>query len=97
MLLEHLHRLPLHRLIAVRLRARHLQRLAVQLEPIHLLDRVERRLLTVKHHERLALALQRRLGDDVQHGAVVHEHAHERLLHRVDLDPLLEVVDLFAH
>ena len=95
-LLEQLRRLALHRLVAVRARARHLDGLAVQLEAVHLLHGVERALLAVKHHKRLPLALERRLGNNVQHGAVVAKHARQRLLHRVDLDALLEVVDLAA-
>jgi hypothetical protein len=91
---EHVRRFSLHRLVAVCFRPVHLQGLSVQLKPAHLLDRVERRLLAVKHDERLALALQAALRNNIQNRAVVLEDLCERLLHRVDLDTLLEIVDL---
>ena len=91
MLLPQLPRLPLDRLIAVRPRPLHAHRLAVQLEPAHLLDGAQHGLLAIEHDKRLALALERALGDDVQHGAVVVEHARERLLQGIDFHALLEV------
>lgn len=94
MILEQLGGLPLDRLVAVGLRARNLHGLAVQLEAVHVLHSIERALLAVEHDKRLSLALQRTLCDYVEDGAVVLEHARERLLHGVDFDPLLEVVDL---
>lgn len=95
MLLELLlSRLPLHRLIAVRLRQLNLHGLAIHLEPIHLLHGLQRRLLTVEHNESLALALQAGFSDDVDDGPIVRENGRERLLERIDLDAFLEVVDL---
>lgn len=93
-LLKHVCRFPLDRLIAVCFRFRHLQRLAIQLESIHFLDCLKRRLLAVKDDKCLTLAFQTALGDDVEYGAVVLEDFGERLLHGVDLDTLLKVVHL---
>jgi hypothetical protein len=93
-LVEHICRFPLDRLIAVALRPRHLQHLAIQLEAVHFLNGLERRLFAVEDEERLALALQTALRNDVEYGAVALEDLCEGLLHRVDLYALLEVVDL---
>lgn len=93
-LVEHSGRLPLDRLVAVRLRARNLERLAVHLKAVHLLHSVQAGLLAIEHDEGLALALQAALSDDIEDGAIVFEHDGERLLQRLDLDALLEVVDL---
>jgi hypothetical protein len=94
MLLEHLRRLALHRLIRMRLRSCNLDGLAVELKPTHVLDGVERALLGVEHDEGLALALERALGDDVEDRAVVLEDAREGFFHGVDFHALFEVGDL---
>jgi hypothetical protein len=78
----------------MRLRARNLDRLAVQFEPAHVLDGVERALFGVEDDEGLALALERALGDDVEDRAVVLEDAREGFLHSIDLHALFEVGDL---
>jgi hypothetical protein len=93
-LLEQVCSLPLDSLVAMCLRPVHLQRLAVQLESAHLLDSIQRRLFAIKDDERLALALQAALRNNIQNRAVVLKDLRECLLHRVDLDALLEVVDL---
>jgi hypothetical protein len=93
-LVEHLGRLLLDRLVAVSLRTRDLHVLAEQLEAIHLLGGIHAGLLAVEDDERLALALQAALRDDVDNGAVVLEDDGKRLLEVVDVDALLEVVDL---
>jgi hypothetical protein len=94
MLLKHIPRLALHRLITMRLCARNPYRFPIQLKRIHFLDGLERALVAVKHDKRLALALQRRFGNHVEDGAVVGEYARQRFFHRVDLYALFEVVDL---
>jgi hypothetical protein len=93
-LVEHVSRFPLDRFVAVGFRPGHLQGLAVHFESIHLLHRFQRGLLAIEDDECLALALQAALSNDVQYGPVVLEDFGECLLHRVDLDTLLKVVDL---
>lgn len=94
MLLKHVCGFPLDRLVAVCFRFRHLQRLAIQLETVHFLDCLERRLLAVKDDECLTLALQAALSDNVEYRSVVLEDFGECLLHCVDLDTLFKVVHL---
>lgn len=76
------------------LRLSNLDDLAVQLEAIHLLDSLERRVFAVENDESLALAFQATLGNDVQYRAIVLEDFGESLLQCVDLHALLEVVNL---
>jgi hypothetical protein len=78
----------------MRSRAGDADRLAVQLEPIHILDGLERGFLAVEHDEGLPLALQAALGNHVQDRPVVREDAPQRFLEHVDGDTLFEVVDL---
>jgi hypothetical protein len=80
----------------MRSRAGDADRLAVQLEPIHILDGLERRLLAVEHDKGLPFALQAALGNHVQDRSVVRENAPQRFLEHVDGDALFEVVDLWA-
>jgi hypothetical protein len=91
---EQLWRLSLDRLVAVCLRPMHLHDLAVHLEPVHLLYRLQRGLFAVEDNERLALALQAALRDNIENRTVVLEDSSQGLLHGIDLNALLEVVDL---
>jgi hypothetical protein len=93
-LVEHVCRFPLDGLVAVGFRPGHFQSLTVHFESVHLLHRLQRRLLAIEDDECLALALQAALSNNVQYGPVVLEDFGECLLHRVDLDALFEVVDL---
>ena len=95
-LIVHVRRLPLDRLIAVRLRLLHAHHLAEELEAVHLLDGIQAGLLAVEDDESLALALETALCDDLNDLPVVLEDDGERLLQVVDLLALVEVVDLFA-
>lgn len=94
--LEHVWCFPLDRLVAMCLCPLHLHDLAIHLKAVHLLDRLERCLLAVKHNKRLSLALQAALRNHIEDRAVVLKHPGERLLHGIDLDTLLQVVDLVA-
>jgi hypothetical protein len=93
-LVEHVRCFSLDRLVAVCFRLRHLQGFAIQLEAGHLLYRLQCGLFAVEHNERLALALQTTLGNNVEYGSIVLKDFGEGLLHGVDLDALLEVVHL---
>jgi|TARA_R110002003_G_scaffold96_12_gene7498 hypothetical protein len=73
----------------------HLYRFAIELEPAHLLNGLQRSLFTVKDDESLALALQAALSNDVEDGAVVLKDFGKSLLHRIDLDALLKIVHLY--
>jgi hypothetical protein len=93
-LVKHFCRLALDRLIAVRLRFGHLHSLAVHLETIHLLNRIQTGLLAIEYDKGLALALQAALRYNVEDRAVVLEDDSEGFLEGIDLDALFEVVDL---
>jgi hypothetical protein len=92
--LEHVRRFPLDRLVAVCLCPVHSHDLAIHLKSVHLLHSLQCCLLAVKHNKCLALSLQTALRDDIQDRSVVLEHPGQGLLHRIDLDTLLKVVDL---
>ena len=94
MLVKHVWRLPLDRLVAVRLGLGHLHSLSVHGEAIHLLDGVQTRLLAVEDDKGLALALQAALGYDIEDRAVVLEDDDEGFLEGIYLDAFLEVIDL---
>jgi hypothetical protein len=93
-IVEQFRRLSLDGLVAVCLRPVHLHDLAVHFESVHLLDRLQRSLLAVKDDERLTLALQTALRNNIENRAVVLEDSCQGLLHGIDLNALLEVVDL---
>lgn len=94
MILEQFRRLSLDRLVAVCLRPVHLQDLAVHLESVHLLYRLQRCLLAIENNKCLALSLQTALRDNIENRTVVLEDSCQGLLHGIDLNALLEVVDL---
>lgn len=93
-IVEQFRRFSLDCLVAVCLRPVHLHDLAVHLEPVHLLYRLQRGLFAVEDNERLALALQTALRDNIENRTVVLEDSSQGLLHGIDLNALLEVVDL---
>jgi hypothetical protein len=93
-LIKHVLRLSLDRLIAVRLRPRHLHGLAVHLEAIHLLNRIQTGFFAIEHDKGLALALQAALRYNIENRTVVFEDDSEGFLEGIDLDALFEVVDL---
>ena len=94
MLLVHVGRLPLDRLVAVRLSPCHTHHLAEQLEAVHLLNSIQAGLLAVEDDESLTLAPNAALRNDVDDLAIVLEDDGESLLHVVNLLALVEVVDL---
>jgi len=93
-IVEQFRRLSLDCLVAVCLRPVHLHDLAIHLEAVHLLYRLQRSFLAVKDNKCLALPLQTALCDNIQDRTVVLEDPCQGLLHGIDLDALLEVVDL---
>lgn len=80
--------------ITLRFREIQYHRLAKQIEPLDFADSVGGGLDSVKDDERLALALQAGLCDDLHDGAIVFEDFGERFFQRVDLDFLGQVLDL---
>jgi hypothetical protein len=93
-LIEHVGCFALDRLIAVCFRPSHPHFLAVHWEAVHSLGCLHRRLLTIEDDKSLSLALQTALSNDIENGAVALEDNIECLLHGVNLDAFLEVVDL---
>jgi hypothetical protein len=93
-IVKQLRHLALDCLVAVCLRPVYFHDLAVHFESVHLLDRLQRSLLAVKDDERLTLALQTALRNNIENRAVVLEDSCQRLFHGIDLDALLEVIDL---
>jgi hypothetical protein len=93
-IVEQFRRLSLDGLVAVCLRPVHLHDLAVHFEAVHLLYRLQRSLLAVEDNERLSLPLQTALRNHIQDRAVVLKDSRQGLLHGIDLNALLEVVDL---
>jgi hypothetical protein len=83
-----------NRSITPRLRKRQLHRFIEQLEALHLINRLLRRLHRVKDNECLALRLQVRLCDDVDDFAIFAEELAERLFELVDFDALFEIADV---
>ena len=93
-ILEQFRRLSLDRLVAVCLRPVHLHDLAIHLESVHLLHRLQRCLVAIENNKRLAFALQTTLRDNVENRSIVLKDSCQGLLHGIDLDALLKVVDL---
>jgi hypothetical protein len=87
-------RLPLYGLIAMCLRQRYLHLLPVKLEPVHLLHRLQCRLLAIEYDKGLAFTLQAGFSNDVEDRSIVVEDGVQRLLERLDLDTLGEIVYL---
>jgi len=86
--------LALQSLVAVRLCQGDFHLLAVQLESAHLLDRLQRRFLAVKHNEGLSLPLHAPLRNDVENRSIMVEDGVESFIQGLRLDTLSEIVYL---
>lgn len=71
-----------------------LHRLVEELEALDVLDGGLGSLGCVEHDESLALGLEVRLGDDVNHVAILGEDGAQGLLEGLGLDALLQVTDV---
>lgn len=82
--------------IALRLRKIQMHLLAEELETVHLIDGILRRVCTVEYDECLSFALQTLLRDNVDDGAIFLEYFAQSLNEGWYFYALLEIFDLYG-